>query len=374
MIKKECALAYDDIQIIPKYSEVLSRKDVDFRTYISKHWRIRLPIISSPMDTVTGATMAREMKLLGGIGAIHRFCTIDEQVNLCKHVLLHSEIQNDIVTVIDPNDFLSDMVHPGVIGTVGVTGDWWERTQALIDCGVKIILLDVAHGHHILVKQAIEKIKVKYPQREEDKFKNKYIDVIAGNVATGDATRDLCEWGADGIRVGIGGGSACTTRIMTGVGVPMANSILDCVAVAQEYGVPIIADSGIRTSGDVAKAIGLGADTVMIGSMFAGTKETPGRIIREGELPNETLYKEYRGSASHVAKADRGENTNVEGATTRIKYRGPVKRIVEGIKDGLSSGMSYVGAKTINEFQSKCEFTKITSAGIVEAKPHGLVK
>ena len=191
-----------------------------------------------------------------------------------------------------------------------------------------------------------------------------------GNISTGESARDLCEWGADGLRIGIGGGSLCSTRIQTGVGVPMVSSILSCVPVADGDDVPCMADGGIRSSGDVCKGLGTGADTVMLGSLLSGTKESPGVITKQGVWPNEVLQKKYRGSASIESKTDRGESKNVEGYSTTVPYKGKVKRIISDVIDGLKSSMSYVGANNIEEFQSKCELIKVTNAGVVEAKPH----
>ena len=195
-------------------------------------------------------------------------------------------------------------------------------------------------------------------------------DLLVGNIATKESTRDLCDWGADGLRIGIGGGSLCSTRIQTGVGIPMVSSIRDCVYVADEYDVPCMADGGIRNPGDVCKGLASGADTIMLGSLLSGTKESPGEITKTGVWPNEVLQKKYRGSASLESKKDRGESKNVEGVSTTVPYKGKTKRIVNDIIDGLRSSMSYVGASNIEEFQSKAELIKVTNAGVVEAKPH----
>ena len=244
---------------------------------------------------------------------------------------------------------------------IGVTGDFIERAQELVQNGCKILCMDVAHGHHKLVKEAIRRIKNEV---------NGQVDLLVGNISTGESARDLCEWGADGLRIGIGGGSLCSTRIQTGVGVPMVSSIRDCVSVADGYNVPCMADGGIRSSGDVCKGLGAGADTVMLGSLLSGTKETPGVITKQGQWPNETLQKKYRGSASVESKLDRGEQKNVEGYSTTIPYKGKVKRIISDVIDGLKSSMSYVGANNLEEFHSRCELIKVTNAGVVESKPH----
>jgi IMP dehydrogenase len=331
-------LTYDDVQILPKYSEVTHRSDCSISTHVTKNWELRIPIVSSPMDTVTEFAMAQEMNELGGLGVIHRFMGIHEQADHVGRVTL------------------------GVSSAaIGITGDFVERAQELVQSGCKILCMDVAHGHHKLVKEAMRRIKNEVTGN---------FDLLVGNIATKEATRDVCNWGADGIRIGIGGGSLCSTRIQTGVGIPMVSSIRDCVSISDEYNVPCMADGGIRSSGDVCKGLGAGADCVMLGSLLSGTKETPGVITKQGIWPNEVLQKKYRGSASVESKMDRGENKNVEGYSTTIPYKGKVKRIVQDIISGLRSSMSYVGANNIEEYQSKCEFVKVTNAGIIEAKPH----
>ena len=331
-------LTYDDVQILPKYSEVTHRKDCSISTYVTKNWELRIPIVSSPMDTVTECIMAQEMNELGGLGIIHRFLPIKEQAQQVGGVTL------------------------GVSSAaIGVTGDFIERAQELVQSGCKILCMDVAHGHHKLVKEAMRRLKNEV---------NGNFDFLVGNISTRESARDLCEWGVDGLRIGIGAGSLCSTRIQTGVGVPMVSSIRDCVSVADEYDVPCMADGGIRNTGDVCKGLGSGADTVMLGSLLSGTKESPGVITKQGQWPNEVLQKKYRGSASVESKLDRGEQKNVEGYSTTVPYKGKVKRIISDVIDGLKSSMSYVGATNLEEFHSKCELIKVTNAGVIEAKPH----
>jgi len=345
---KKC-YTYDDINIIPKYSEIEHRDKINISTRFTKKTLLDIPIISSPMDTITGLDMAREMMNWGGVGVIHRFMSIEEQAELMNKLCYmpgseHVILKNDLPRC----------------AAIGVKDDYLERSQELFNNGCNVLLIDVAHGHHKLVGEAIEEIKTRLEQ----------IEVIAGSVATGEATKYLCEKGADAIRVGIGNGSLCETRIRTGVGIPQVFAIIDCVSIADDYNVPIIADGGVRNIGDVCKGLACGADTIMLGSLLSGTKETPGTIEKIGKWPNEQLHKKYRGSASLDSKKSRGHNKNVEGNHKVIPYKGKVKRIINDIQDGIRSSFSYVGANTIDEFHSKVELMEVTMAGNLEGKPH----
>lgn len=375
------AFTFDDLQITPKYSKVLSRSDCELTSNFTKDRKIHIPIVSSPMDTVTEWEMAFQLWKLGGIGFIHRFMTIQEQVNQVdmlreKFRLHHMEnyypqAQAKICSghcgigtqLSDYDVFASQQL---IAVAVGVTGDYYERVQELFNNNVRIFLFDVAHGHHILLKKAVTKLRKKYGDN---------INIIGGSIATAQAAKDLINWGVDCMRVGIGNGSLCETRIRTGVGIPQATAITSVARAIRGNNITLIADGGIRTPGDVAKAIGLGADMVMLGSLLAGTKEAPGRLIRVGNFPNEQLFKQYRGSASQSSKLDRGENdSNIEGHSKIIPYKGKVKRIIDAITDGLKSSMSYVGAENLDKFRRNIEFVQITQAGQVEAKPHLLIK
>ena len=327
-------LTYDDVNIVPKYSELESRGDVDLNTKLTKNVELRIPIVSSPMDTVTGFEMAWAISHLGGIGFIHRFMDIERQSELVAS--------------------LGDLK---VGAAVGVTGDYLERARELVWKGCNVILIDVAHGHHKLVGEAIEEIKKDISD----------IEVVAGCIATSEAARQLCEWGVDGLRVGVGNGSLCETRIRTGVGLPSVTALLDVCSTADNYNVPVIADGGIRNVGDVCKGLGCGADTIMVGSLLSGTKESPGTIEKKGQWPNEQLHKKYRGSASRDSK---GNDKNVEGNHKVIPYKGKVKRILHDIRDGIRSSCSYVGASNLEEYRSLVEFVEVTKAGQIEAQPH----
>ena len=354
------------------------------------------------MDTVTEEDMAEELLDWGGVGVIHRFNTIEEQSRMMKSLHYQWDSWFDIGTNIRGDDeertiekewqewwddysrsnpptkedwkdlkdrfwWADSMIRDEerwkkrpLCATVGVTGDYLERAQELVKSGCNVLLIDVAHGHHKLVGETIGKIKKIISE----------IEVVVGSVATGEATKYLCEKGADAIRVGIGNGSLCETRIRTGVGIPQVSALIDCVSVADDYSIPVIADGGIRNIGDVCKGLACGADSIMLGSLLSGTKETPGTIEKIGEWPNEQLHKKYRGSASLDSKKSRGDNKNVEGNHKVIPYKGKVKRIINGIQEGLRSSFSYVGANNISEFHSKVKLIEVTRAGQVEALPH----
>lgn len=350
------ALTYDDIQLVPKYSEVSSRKNIRLQTLLTRRYGLHIPIVAAPMDTVCDYEMAYRLMLLGGVGIIHRFMSIQEQADCVK--ALQGAIYGEGFGGpyedwgIQYDDWHAEIKAVPIAAAVGATGDAIDRAKVLMKAGANIILIDVAHGHHKNVKDIIAEIK---------SFKDT-VDVIAGNIATAEAAYDLCEWGADGLRVGIGGGSLCTTRIKTGFGVPNVTCLQDIVAVSK---VPVMADGGIRTSGDIAKALALGASTVMLGSLLAGTEESPGSIIDKGG----SLYKRYRGAASLETKVANGqESRNVEGESTVIPYKGGVKYIVNDIIDGVKSALSYGGAKTLSEYRP--EIVQITNAGQREASPH----
>jgi IMP dehydrogenase len=338
------ALTYDDIQLIPQYSDIESRSQIDLTTRLTTNYSIRVPLIASPMDTVCESEMAIAMAELGGVGCIHRFMSIEEQAE---------QVQNVKMAIWDGPIYRTwEGKTTPVMAAVGANGDYFQRTEALINAGANVILIDVAHGHHSFVREAIIKIKDNFP----------HIDVIAGNVATAEAAEELEFWGADAIRVGIGGGSLCTTRIKTGFGVPNVTSLLE---TSNAVTVPIIACGGIRNSGDIAKALAVGASSVILGSLLAGTKEAPGAIIEK----QNGLYKRYRGAASLETKNAHGQKTrNVEGESTIVPFKGKAKFIVDGLTDGLRSALSYAGAMSIDEFCPS--YVVVTNAGISEARPH----
>ena len=389
-------LTYDDVNIVPKFSEVLSRENVDLSTRFTKNTTLSIPIVSSPMDTVTEYKMAREMLDMGGVGVIHRFQSIENQAEQMKRVWRqwdswyniggdkdrtdHTQVfedwwngiyhWNSPPTKSDYEDlhellWFADEAQRDedywskrpLCAAIGTTGDYLERAQELVKNGCNVLLIDVAHGHHKLVGDALEKIKNDIPR----------VEVVAGNIATREGAEFLLQSGADGIRVGIGNGSLCETRIRTGVGLPQVSTLLDVVTICDDFDVPCIADGGIRNIGDVCKGLGCGADSVMLGSLLSGTKESPGQIEKIGQWPNEKLFKKYRGSASRDSK---GNDKNVEGNHKVVPYKGKVHRLLSDIKDGIRSSFSYVGANNLSEYHSKVEFVRVTQAGTIEAKPH----
>ena len=350
------ALTYDDIQLVPRFSSVSSRQDINLETKLSRNYSILIPLIASPMDTVCEQEMAFKMFTMGGVGCIHRFLTVQGQA---RQVLeLKSRIYGEGFG--GPFENWGDAYAFGekqipIMAAIGVGSKERLRADALVEAGANVLLIDVAHGHHQNVIEMIKYCKNKFPE----------VDVIAGSIATAEAAEDLQNAGADGLRVGIGGGSLCTTRIQTGHGVPNVTSIIDCVKGSK---VPVMADGGIRSSGDIAKALSIGADCVMLGSLLAGTKESPGKIVEKG---NGSLYKRYRGSASLETKSTHGQSTrHVEGESTLIPFKGGVDFIVEKLTDGVKSALSYSGSVDIKNFQINSEIVGITPSGMVESKPH----
>jgi len=330
------SMSFDDVLLVPQYSDIESRKSLSTSNQLDDNITLGLPIISSPMDTVTEVDMAFAMDTHGGLGIIHRYNTVNDQARLVKKAKLKG------------------MDNVGV--AIGVTGDFLERAQALVEEGANVLCIDVAHGHHSMVERAIQSLKSVFGDS---------LHIMAGNVATGEGAKDLANWGADSVRVGIGGGSICSTRLVSGHGVPTFQTIIDCV----EYGcpVPIIADGGIKTSGDIVKALAAGADFVMLGSMLAGTDQSPGQVFDNGNKK----YKVYRGMASSEAQVNwRGKTSTPEGISTTIPYKGDVNAILSDLRGGIQSGMSYSGAKTIRDLQAKAKFIRQTPAGQSESYTH----
>ena len=466
-------LTFDDVLLVPKRSPIISRSQTNLRTKLSRNITLNIPIISANMDTVTESGMAIALAREGGIGIIHRFMTIEDQVDeilrvkrsesvmieqpytikpdltvaearkvmeeysvsgllveeggkllgiitrrditfednnklkvselmtkdvitakagitidQAKEILHNKRIEKlpvvddkkHIVGLITSKDILKMEQYPYaskdrkgrllVGAAVGVKGDYLERTEALLEASADIIVVDIAHGHSENAINTVHMIKKAFPNCE----------LIAGNVATGEGSRDLIKAGVDAVKVGVGSGSICITRVVTGSGVPQLTAVIDSVKVARDHEVPIISDGGIRNSGDITKALAAGASSVMIGSLFGGTDESPGKSL----VKNGKKFKMYRGMASFYASLGRkyreagpqvvdSDDLNdyvPEGVEAMVPYNGSVVEIIRQMAGGLRSGLSYCGAKTIPEMQMNAEFIKITSAGYIESQSH----
>ena len=348
-------LTYDDVLLLPDASDVVP-SEVDTKTQLTRNISLNVPLVSSAMDTVTESPMAIAMAKAGGIGIIHRNLSIDEQVTHVKLVKGAGLI---------------------VGAAVGVGDDGFARAEALIDAGVDVVVVDTAHGHHRAVLEAIEKIKNSYSEQE----------VIGGNVATRAGAQALINAGADAVKVGVGPGSICTTRVVAGVGVPQVTAIMEAAKACRKSDVPLIADGGLQYSGDIAKAIVSGADSVMLGSLLAGCDESPGELI---EIQGKK-YKTYRGMGSLGAMQSRGEKKSYskdrymqddvlsedklvpEGIEGKVAYKGALATVAHQLVGGLRSGMGYAGAATIDELKRNGRLVQITFAGLQESHPHDVV-
>jgi IMP dehydrogenase len=466
-------LTFDDVLLVPKKSSIISRSQTDLRTRLSTNISLNIPLISANMDTITESEMAIALAREGGLGIVHRFMPIEDQVDEILRVKRSESVvieqpytvkgtesvndarkkmrdygvsgllvedgkrlagiitQRDITFEKNGNSKVSELMSKDVItakeGTtieqakeilhdhrieklpvvddanrivglitskdimkmeqypqaskdkkgrllvgaaVGVKGDYLERAEALLDAGSDVLVVDIAHGHSENAINAVHMIKKAFPGCE----------LIAGNIATGDGTLDLIKAGVDAVKVGVGSGSICITRVITGSGVPQLTAVMDSIVVAKEYDIPIISDGGIRTSGDSTKALAAGASTVMVGSLFGGTDESPGKtIVRNGKK-----YKMYRGMASFYASLGRKYREEgvqaedqvdlndyvAEGVEAMVPYNGSVVEIIRQLVGGIRSGLSYCGANTISEMQKNANFVRITTAGVIESNPH----
>ena len=467
-------LTFDDVLLVPKFSDIVSRSQTDLTTQLSRNISINIPIISANMDTVTESTMAITIAREGGIGIIHRFLTIQEEVDEVHKVkragsviienpylinpeqtiqdafkimnekqvsgLLVTDSSSKLIGILTERDVLFEPVdcsklvkdlmtkdvvsakpgidfqqakeilknnrieklpltdehnqikglitsqdisnlekypnaskdekgRPLVGAAVGVKGDFMQRTEALLDAGVDVIVVDIAHGHSENAINTVKNIKKAFPNCE----------LIAGNVATAHGTEDLIKAGVDAVKVGVGSGSICITRVITGSGVPQLTAVLDCAKIGNEHNIPIISDGGTRTSGDATKALAAGAHSVMIGGILGGTDESPGSTISK----NGKRFKIYRGMASLGASLGRKSKDSgnagltddlndyvAEGVEGMVPYRGSVTDIITQITGGIRSGLSYCGAHNIQQMQKNAEFIKISRAGFAESQPH----
>ncbi|MEC9179125.1 MAG: IMP dehydrogenase [Pseudomonadota bacterium] len=335
----ETHITFDDVLLVPQYSDIKSRTEVTLSSELSEGLELRVPIISAPMDTVCGRLMAERLAEFGGLGIIHRYNTIEKQATMVAEA--------------------SEGGLRNVGAAIGITGDYLDRAAALVEAGVTTLCLDVAHGDHVLMHVGAHNVI--------DAFGNK-AHIMAGNIATYTGALALAQIGVDSVRVGIGGGSICSTRIQTGHGMPTLASVIDCVRAKEKFpDLKIIADGGIKTSGDMVKALAAGADFVMVGSLLAGTAEAPGEIVyKDGEK-----YKSYRGMASKDAQMDwRGKTSSLEGVATVIPYKGQVFPVLSGLENGIRSGLSYSGARNLQELRESARFIRQTASGLAESNTH----
>jgi IMP dehydrogenase len=342
------ALTFDDVLMLPRYSTVLP-KDTNITLSLTKEITLKVPFFSSAMDTVTESKMAIAMAKAGGIGIIHRNLKIKNQ-------------SAEIAKVKNKKLLVGAAIGTGV--------DDLDRARSLLDSGVDLIVIDTAHGHSSKVIKILSNLK---------KIKSK-IPICVGNIATGEAAKKLYNSGADIIKVGIGPGSICTTRMVAGIGVPQISAIMEVKKALNRKKIKIISDGGIKFSGDIAKALAAGADAIMMGSIFAGTDESPGRKFKfKGKI-----YKEYRGMGSIGAMSSGSANRYFqknykdkskfvpEGVEGRVEYKGKISKIIYQLQGGLRSSMGYIGAKSLNEIKNKAKFIKITKAGFYESMVHSV--
>lgn len=343
ILNRSRGLTFDDVLLVPRYTEISSRRHPNLTSRATKKFNIEIPIITANMDTITESHMANTLASLGGLGILHRFMDPAAQVEEVKKIQQYRKEHN---------------LKTPVAASIGVKEEGLKRADLLTDIGVEILTIDIAHGDSIMMLETLEAVKKKYP----------HVEIIAGNVATGEATRRLINAGADAVKVGIGPGSMCTTRIITGHGVPQLSAIAMCVQEARKHHVPIIADGGLKNSGDIVKALCAGADTVMVGSLVSGTIETPGEVKGGKKL--------YRGMASKSAQVSwRGElpkGMAAEGEATMIACKGSVADVVNELTGGIRSGMTYLGVDSIKAMSEAAAFIEMSPSGLYESRPHGV--
>ncbi len=353
-------LTFDDVLLIPQYSEILPG-DASVASRFSRHITLNTPTVSSAMDTVTEDRMAIAMAVEGGIGVVHRNQAPERQAEQIAAVKAAAVPSDAGLANVDGKGRLR------VAAAVGVGQDSVARAEGLVKAGVDALVVDTAHGHTRNVIEALRRYRSSYGDA---------VDLVAGNVATAEGTAALIEAGADGVKVGIGPGSICTTRIVAGVGVPQMTAIMQCASVAAPAGVPIIADGGIRYSGDIVKALAAGADSVMLGRLLAVAEESPGESERVGGR----VVKEYRGMGSlgaMSAGSDRYPQIDrrklvPEGVEARLSVEGPLSEILYQLIGGTRAGMTYCGAGSIADLRVKARFVQVTHSGQIESHPHDI--
>ena len=333
-------ICFDDILMVPQYSEVISRSSVDFKMHIGGHTWLDLPVIASPMDTVCEKDMAIAIAESGGIGIIHRFMSAKNQIKMVEEVFSHNNLGLAVGAALS-STFIE------------------EHVNKLISAGASMLLIDTANGHSKMAIDAVIRLK---------NIVGDSIHIMAGNVSTIEGYAALDIAGADSVRVGIGGGSMCTTRIVSGHGIPTLSSIINIREAKDKFNLNagIVADGGIRSTGDMVKAFAAGADAVMLGSMLAGTEESPGDLYFEGDK----RFKSFRGMASKEANKDK-DIAVAEGISTRIPYKGSVRDVIKDIRGGIGSGCSYSGVDFLSELYKDSMYIRVSPLSVKESLPHG---
>lgn len=360
-ILEKDALTFDDVLLVPQYSEITPDM-ADVSTKLTNTFKMNVPFLSAAMDTVSEHKLVTALALAGGLGVIHKNMSIADQVKEVEMVKNYDfDNEKNKRVLIDKKGRLC------VGAAIGVTADMMDRVNALMDAGVDVFVLDSAHGDSKNIINAIKNLRLEYPSME----------LIAGNVATYEGALDLMKAGASAVKVGMGPGSICTTRIIAGIGVPQLQAVMDCARASKEMNVPIIADGGIKYSGDVVKALAAGANTVMLGGLFATCEEAPGDIYES----NGKKYRTYRGMGSIEAMAkgstDRYFQTGhkklvAEGVQGIVEVKTTVEELVFQLVGGLKAGMGYCGSKDIPTLQEKGTFIRITNNALLESHPHDI--
>lgn len=349
---------FDDLLLVPAYSQVVPA-DVQLKTRLCDGILLSIPVCSAAMDTVTESKMGIALAQAGGLGFIHKNLSSELQAEMVKEVKAAAVLSNSAVDA--KGKLLAG-------AAVGVSEGTMARVQLLVEAGVDIITVDSAHGHSAGVIETVRKIHEKYPN----------LPLVGGNIVTGDAAQALIQAGASVLKVGVGPGSICTTRIVSGVGVPQLTAVSDVVQVAKRYNVGVIADGGIKFSGDIVKALAAGADAVMLGGLLAGCEETPGEIIEVYGKKVKTyvgmgsLSAMQRGSSDRYFQGGQKELKKLvpEGIEATVPYKGPMSDVIYQMMGGLRSGMGYCGCANIEELKEKAQFVKISNAGLKESHPH----
>jgi len=362
-IVKHEALTFDDVLLLPNYAEI-RRGDVDLTTSLHPSIVLKLPVVSSPMDTVTEEAMSIALSQFGGLGVIHRNMSIEDQAMMVRRTKDTAVIDSSLAAVDVHGKLL-------VAAAVGAGADFDERVKALVTAGVDMICVDSSHGHSKFILDSVKLIRSTYEK----------LPIMAGNVATYDGARALTDFGADSLRVGMGPGSICTTRIVTGMGVPQISAVSACVRATEGTKTTIIADGGIRQMGDMAKALAFGAHSVMLGSLLAGYDESPGSVV---EIDGKK-FKSYRGMGSVAAMKKGGaerygqsrsteeKKLIAEGVEGFVPYKGTVVDYLQQIVGSLKSSFYYLGAKNLEAFFTSSRVIKISQAGLIESHPHEVV-